>query len=67
MLTSVSLFAIAFVAVGPCFYCFYKKSFVQLIQVFVFAITVQLDGTNSKEQLFYVVYDNILNNIQKSL
>lgn len=31
------------------------------------AITVQLDGTKSKEQLFNFVYGDILNNIQKSL
>lgn len=31
---------------------------------FLILITVQLDGTKSKEQLFNFVYGDILNNIQ---
>lgn len=44
----------------------FKQEFLLLIKC-VFVITVQLDGTRSKQQLFNFVYGDILNNIQKSL
>lgn len=45
----------------------YIKMNVSPIDLYMCAITVQLDGTKSKEQLFNFVYGNILNSIQKSL
>lgn len=48
-----------------CFYCIRLCLHVELM--LSDAITVQLDGTKSKEQLFNFVYGDILNNIQKTL